>query len=108
MFCQTKRCCNEKSTLSKLSAAVMLVGGAMAIAYYGYKFVEKMKCKCKEKDNYNNYGCTCDPDEVERHKYDHASENDCLSHAEKDYYGQCGCFDNAHGNPGTEGEEEAL
>ncbi len=107
MFCQSKRCYNERSTLSKLSDAALLTGGLMAAAYFGYKLYEKMRCKCKEKGT-ENYGCCCDPDEIEQHKFDHASENDCLSHAEKDYYGQCGCFDNSHGNPGTEGEEEAL
>lgn len=107
MLCQPKRCCEKENALSKWGAALALIGGVMAIAYFGWKLMEKMKCRCKCHHT-ENYGCTCDPDEIEHHKYDHASENDCLSHAEKDYYGQCGCFDNSHGNPGTCGEEEAL
>ena len=39
----------EKNSLTKLSAAVMLVGGAMMIAYYGWKLTEKVKCRCKKK-----------------------------------------------------------
>ena len=107
MFCQPKRCCEKENTLARWSVLLALVGGLMAAVYFGWKMMEKWKCRCKGHST-DNYGCTCDPDEIERHKYDHTSENDCLSHAEKDYYGQCGCFDNSHGNPDTCGEEEAL
>ena len=107
MLCQPKRSCDKDSALVKWAAFFALVGGLAAAAYYGWRLMETMKCRCKC-HSADNCGCDCDPDEIEQHKYDHASENDCLSHAEKDYYGQCGCFDNSHGNPDTCGEEETL
>lgn len=106
MFCQPKRCRAEKSAMTKLSVALMFTGGLLATAYYGCKLMEKIKGKCKKKDDCN---CGCD-DEPILHEYDHVSENDCLCHDKKDYYDQCGCFDNEDGIPanyeGKNGEEE--
>ena len=95
IYCQKRTM--EKNSLTKLSAAVMLVGGAMMIAYYGWKLTEKVKCRCKKKED---CGCKTEP-----HEYGHFSENDYLSHDHKDYYGKCGCFDNPDGC--SEDEEEA-
>lgn len=97
MICYPKRNM-DKNMMSKLSSAVMLVGGIMAIAYYGWKLAEKMKCYCKKKSD-----CGCiKPDPQE---YSHFSENDYLSHDHKEYYGKCGCFDNPDGCPDEEDEE---
>ena len=108
MFCLPKSCnntCPEKDPVGKLSAAVMLVGGAMAIAYYGWKLAEKIKCECEKK---SGCICGCDTNTAHTNDYSHVSENDCLSHDAKDYYGKCGCFDNPDGCADDLPEEETL
>ena len=104
MFCLPKPC-NEKNTLDTLSSAVMLVGGAMAIAYYGWKLTEKIMCKCDAK---RPFSCGCDTNTAHSNDYSHVSENDCLSHDAKDYYDKCGCFDNPDGCADDLPEEETL
>ena len=106
MFCIPKSCgntCNEKDSLSKLSSAVLLVGGAMAIAYYGWRLADKLMCECHKKSHCD---CGCGSEAEQPLDYDHFSENDCLSHDAKDYYGHCGCFDSTDGNAdgGTVGD----
>ena len=91
MFCHPKSCHCEKSSMDKLSSAAMFTGGILATAYFGYLLWEKLKCKCQftvDKD----LGC---PPDTASHDTDHISENDCLCHSQKDYYGQCGCLGNA-------------
>jgi len=89
MFCHPKSCCRDKSTIEKLSIAAMLIGGLTATVYYGYRLMEKLKCKCQ----CHNPSDMSAPPDTASHDYDHISENDCLCHDQKDYYGQCGCFD---------------
>ena len=105
MFCLSKSSgstCQEKDSLTKLSSAVLLVGGAMAIAYYGWQLAEKLMCECHKKERCD-CGCTYPDPPLD---YDHFSENDCLSHDAKDYYGHCGCFDDADGHSDGTIEEE--
>ena len=102
MFCLSKNAgstCHEKNSLSTLSSAVLLVGGAMAIAYYGWQLAEKLMCQCHKK---NHCDCGCSHEIEPPLDYDHFSENDCLSHDAKDYYGHCGCFDDAEGHSDCE------
>ena len=94
MFCHPKPCPREKSVLEKMSTAAMLTGGLLATAYFGYRRWEKLKGKCcchAPEDP------ICPPDTAS-HDTDHISENDCLCHSQKDYYGQCGCLGNAEEN----------
>ena len=104
MFCQSKRCQPEKSTLTKLSEAAMLAGGILAIAYFGYKLMDKIRCKCQDK---KNDICGCGFDDEVTHEYDHVSENDSLCHDKKDYSGKCGCFDSEDGNPPVSDDKSA-
>ena len=104
MFYHPKFCQKEKNTLSKLSAAALIIGGVAATAYFGYRLMEKIRCKCHNKTD-------CDHTDgfsaMDIHDFEHVSENDCLCHDKKDYYGQCGCFDNEKGcSAGTEKTDE--
>ncbi len=108
MLCLPKSCsggCGEKDTLDKLSSAAMLVGGVMAIAYYGWKLAEKIGCECRKHDSFR---CACETNTAHSNAYSHVSENDCLSHDAKDYYGKCGCFDNPDGCADDLPEEETM
>lgn len=98
MFCLPKMRSTENNSVNTATSTVLMIGGIMAIAYYGWKIADELWCKCRCKPH-----CDCHPSTDtahNRHPHDHISENDCLDHADKDYYGRCGCFD--------DGEEETV
>ncbi len=102
MFCQVKKCHQKKGALSAMSEWALLVGGLSAAAYFGYRLFEKLSCRCGDRGGAKvsrDGGCLCHMDGEVTHEYDHVSENDCLCHDKKDYYGKCGCFDAEDGNP---------
>lgn len=105
MFCLPKPCNNEKTALKNLSATVMLLGGMLGIIYFGWRLMEKLRPLCKKKLHCD---CGCNDDTTEPHSYDHVSEGDCLSHDAKDYYGKCGCFDNADGCADSDDKDATL